>query len=552
MQTYETFDRRYRIVQELGSGSEGQVFLALYVPTEEFRAVKKIRTGGGFACRELEMMKQLHNEHLPRVIDVITNGACTYLVMEHVRGSGMDRILSGGRCLTADQAEEAALQITDALCYLESRDPPVCHLDIKPSNLIRRPDGCIMLVDFGAAWKEQLDRPGMGTDGYAAPEQYIAGRMPDTRADIYGLGAVLYRMMAGKTWSPVLRGSRIPNCPEEFGNLIAKCLQTDPEDRFRSAEELRMELVRLRKMKKRKERRIRILGALAVALPAAAFGTCVLPASIDLSGDPEWNYESLLKEAEISGESESRQYYRKAVFMNPARSDAYLKYLEDAGSDGILSAEEDIFLRELLHSIELGMDETCEDALRKDPDAYGETALRIGLLYWYCSQETDSRRIASGWFSRAVEAGTDTGTAECGDWLETARLYEKLASFTGTEAAERKDGQEAEAALRYWEILGELTEQTDRFGSPFMELDFCSDALTRISFLCRDLELAGAGPGEQTEMIRKLIQKTREIRGTPEEEKTLRIRRARAEEAALFALTAVDDLERAESVRKKK
>ena len=43
MQTYETFDRRYRIVQELGSGSEGQVFLALYVPTEEFRAVKNWR-----------------------------------------------------------------------------------------------------------------------------------------------------------------------------------------------------------------------------------------------------------------------------------------------------------------------------------------------------------------------------------------------------------------------------------------------------------------------------------------------------------------------------
>ena len=152
MHTSKLSDARYRIIEKLGEGSEGSVFLALYLPTEEFRAVKKIRTGEDTdACRELEMMKHLRCEHLPRIIDVLREGTYTYLVMEHVRGTGMDKVLGQGRSVRQEQVMDAALQITDALCYLESRDPPVCHLDIKPSNLIRRPDGRIMLVDFGAA-----------------------------------------------------------------------------------------------------------------------------------------------------------------------------------------------------------------------------------------------------------------------------------------------------------------------------------------------------------------------------------------------------------------
>ena len=110
MQAKEMFDERYRVIDRLGAGSEGEVFLTLYVPTEEFRAVKKIRTGENESfCRELEMLKGLRCGHLPRIIDVLPKGEYTYLVMEHVRGTSVDRILAGGRNVTQEQALEAAL-----------------------------------------------------------------------------------------------------------------------------------------------------------------------------------------------------------------------------------------------------------------------------------------------------------------------------------------------------------------------------------------------------------------------------------------------------------
>ena len=239
MQAEEMFDERYRVIDRLGAGSEGEVFLTLYVPTEEFRAVKKIRTGENESfCRELEMLKGLRCGHLPRIIDVLPKGEYTYLVMEHVRGTSVDRILAGGRNVTQEQTLEAALQITEALCYLERRDPPVCHLDIKPSNLIRKPDGRFVLVDFGAAWKEKTCRPGKGTDGYAAPEQYDPQAVTDVRSDIYGLGAVMYRMLSGKTWSKQMYGSCVPNCCEEFGRIIGRCLEQDMSMRYESASDV--------------------------------------------------------------------------------------------------------------------------------------------------------------------------------------------------------------------------------------------------------------------------------------------------------------------------
>ena len=552
MYTSKLSDARYRIIEKLGEGSEGSVFLALYLPTEEFRAVKKIRTGEDTAaCRELEMMKHLRCEHLPRIIDVLREGTYTYLVMEHVRGTGMDKVLGQGRSVRQEQVMDAALQITDALCYLESRDPPVCHLDIKPSNLIRRPDGRIMLVDFGAAWKKKMPKAGMGTDGYAAPEQYDEQGTTDVRTDIYALGAVLYRMLTGRTCSRVLKGSQIPNCCGPLAAVIRKCMENRPEDRFQSAKALRKQLVQLRRKERRKELRVRVLGALAIALPAAAFGTSALPASMDLSKDPEWNYESLLEEAKVCSEAESRQYYMRAVFMNPGRGDAYLQYLEDAGADGEFSAGEDLFWRDLLHTVELGKDLTNEEELAADPDSYGQVALQTGLLYWYCSAGEDSRRIARGWFDKAVRAGECPGCSP-GDeegWLKSARLYKAMASALQLSAERSVRGSDPENMHRYWKVTEELMRRAPGLGSPLLELEFYREALSDLTFLCTDLETAGIDTGRQTRRIRSLLDGARNVSGSAAQMKQIEVLKAEAEDAGALALTAVGNREREEKNR---
>ena len=360
------------------------------------------------------------------------------------------------------------------------------------------------------------------------------------RTDLYGLGAVLYRMLSGKTWSKTLYGSRVPNCSEEFGRIVSRCLEPGRDRRYGSASELRRDLALLRRRENFRHIRIRILGALAIAFPAAAFGTSVLPASMNLSARHEWDYESLLKEAQVCGEEEARSCYRRAIFLDPGRSDAYLHFLEDAGSDGQLTAEEDVFLRELLHMVVLGTDRTCEEVLAEDIREYGQTALKIALLYWYCSEGEDGRRIASGWFSRAAGAGEGLSFREQSSclWYRTACLYRELVQSRAGGAAD------PETIRRYWDLQTELALATQNLESPRMRLEWVRDTLTDLSFLSADLERAGISISEQRQRVRELMDAAKAITGLPGVKMELSELEEEAGNAASLALEALQNRER--------
>lgn len=516
---------KYRLVRRLGKGGEGSVYLAIHLQTEMFWAVKEIPlkqdAQGRYNCHELQMMKQLKMRHLPQIIDVIQSGESVFLVMEHVRGISLDVRIRDGKVLSYEEVMDTAEQVTEALCYLESRERPVCHLDIKPSNLIRRPDGLIKLVDFGSAWKEREQLMQTGTEGYAAPEQYQTGVKPDVRADIYALGASLYRMLSGRIWTSSPEHGSVPNCPQQMSDLILRCLREDPSERFQSAASLRKELSGIRTRERREKGRVRLLGALAMALPAAALCMRILPSAIDLSADESWNYEKLLREATVVSEEESREYYRKAVFMDSKRSEAYLKYLEDVCQDGIFSEEEERFLRDLLHSVRPGTDQTFEELLREEPQAYTASALQIGLSYWYQSPREDCRRIAMGWFEKTIEAADEAieeQTKTEGDPLlteehkEMAGLYLQLGTVLekmNVPAQEDTPGH----AEEYWEDLGRILEVTKdgvRQDDPLTQMKFSLEALHTLTFLAGDLTRAGISREEQTDRIRELERRSRE------------------------------------------
>ena len=549
MQVGEILAGKYRLMKRLGEGGEGSVFLAIHMQTEMFWAVKEIRVGqdagGGSSCHELQMMKSLKNRHLPQIIDVLQQEDCIYLVMEHVRGIPMNHRLRNMGQLSCREVQDVAEQVTEALCYLESRDPPVVHLDIKPSNLIRRPDGLIKLVDFGSAWKEKEQVRRMGTDGYAAPEQYLTdAEVPDVRTDIYALGATLYRMICGRT-RPLGRCPEcIPQCLPQMSDLILKCLMEDPSQRFQSASALRDELIRIRRKEKRERGRVQFLGALAMALPVSALCLQILPSAIDLSADESWDYEKLIREASVVSEEESREYYRQAVFLEPERSDAYLKFLSDAQADGLFSEEEETFLRDTLHTVRFGGNQTYEELLSENPEAYLETALQIGLAYWYDCQREDSMRIATGWFEKALEgAGRDAEQGDREEAWSDAEQRDMEEISPGTEPSDREgDGPETEPgdgnrekrekaalylrlgtvleklhsqgredtsadALEYWENLRGILEMTGHQSiqeDPLMQLKLSRDSLTTLAFLAGDLARAGIGSDEQMARIREL------------------------------------------------
>ena len=147
MREGEILAGKYRLVRQLGKGGEGSVYLAIHLQTEMFWAIKEIRLQQGAdredCCHELQMMKSLKMRHLPQIIDVLRTSDSVCLVMEHVRGVSLEDRIRGGKALSYEEVRDTAEQVAETLCYLESREKPVCHLDIKPSNLIRRPDGLI-------------------------------------------------------------------------------------------------------------------------------------------------------------------------------------------------------------------------------------------------------------------------------------------------------------------------------------------------------------------------------------------------------------------------
>ena len=509
MKAGEILAGKYKLVRCLGEGGEGSVFLAIHLQTEMFWAIKEIHTGQGrnetYACHELQMMKRLKMRHLPEIIDVLQTEESVFLVMEHVRGIPLDRRIKNAQLLTAEEVLDVAEQVTEALCYLEKQDPPVCHLDIKPSNLIRRPDGLIKLVDFGSAWKEKEQIKRMGTEGYAAPEQYRTdGAKPDVRTDLFGLGATLFRMISGNRWSYGMRRSCVPNCPPQLSDTILRCLKEDPSQRFQSAAALKLELKKIRKKERVRKGRFQLLASLAIALPASALCLRILPSAIDLSADESWNYEKLIREAGVVSEEESREYYRKAVFLEPQRSDAYLRFLLDAQTDGSFSQEEELFLRDVLHSVRPGSDMTFEELLAENPDPYLETAFQIGLAYWYNSPRQDRRRIAMGWFEKAVEASADTQASErTKESRKKAEAYLRLG--TVLEKIRQAPGEDMGMnAVSYWEELNRILkpDQADRtFEDPLILLKLCLDSLQTITFLAGDL----AGAGIDTQKISRMI-----------------------------------------------
>lgn len=526
MQTGEVLAGKYRLTRRLGKGGEGSVYLAVHLQTEMFWAIKEIpwkeEETDGAVCHELQMMKQLKNRHLPQIIDVLRQGESVFLVMEHVRGIPMDRRLKRDQVLSFREVRDVAEQVTETLCYLESRPRPVCHLDIKPSNLILQPDGLIRLVDFGSAWKEKEQRKRTGTDGYAAPEQYREDSPePDVRTDIYGLGATLYRMVTGRIWSEASREEGIPDCPAEWSGLILKCLREDPDQRYQSAALLRDAMGRLRKKEKRERGRRQFLAALAMAFPSAALCISILPSTIDLSADESWNYEKLISEAAVVSAEESYSFYRRAVFLEPDRSDAYLHFLSDAQMDGDLSEEEEIFLRDMLHTVRPGTESTYEELLAAKPSAYLETALEIALAYWYSSSREDSRRIALGWFDKALEAGEnleedsgqdlpgrgdDSGREKAEEQKREAELYCALGKALEKIRSPKENGGPS-GALEYWENLNRILE-AQKNGSglkePFTRLRFIKESLDTITFLAADLGRSGISKEEINRRIREL------------------------------------------------
>jgi serine/threonine protein kinase len=258
---------RYEIVRRIGGGGMGAVYLARDRNLgDQPRAVKEMiqsnidesqheKAINDFK-RESMLLASLEHSSIPTIYDYFYDDAAArfYLVMKYISGGDFLarlRNAPGGR-IDEKTVTDWACQVADVLEYLHRRNPPIIYRDLKPANLmIDGNSGRVMLIDFGIArWVTTQEKgvTAVGTMGYAPPELF-SGKV-EPRSDIYSLGATMFHLLTGSDPqdNPLLifdfnknpRPRQLaPSLSNEMESILMRAVSYKPEDRFRSAAELR-------------------------------------------------------------------------------------------------------------------------------------------------------------------------------------------------------------------------------------------------------------------------------------------------------------------------
>ncbi len=274
----------YELIEEIGSGGGGRVYLAIHKRLNKKVILKadkrKLTTREDLLRREVDVLKNLSNSYIPQVYDFFVEDGVVYTVMEYIDGESLDKPLKRGERFQQAKVIKWAIQLLTALEYLHEPvhgNPPrgYVHSDIKPANLMRRLNDDISLIDFNIALALGEEHAVGGSAGYASPELYSYGSssgsvssdsdstateesdktsketeknssvhkkvMPDVRSDIYSVGATLYHLLSGirpaKSAYDVVPLS-VKDFSPELVKIVMKALNPNPDLRYQSASEM--------------------------------------------------------------------------------------------------------------------------------------------------------------------------------------------------------------------------------------------------------------------------------------------------------------------------
>ena len=258
----------FRIEARLHDGGMATVWRVTR-PDSSFPLVMKVPRFGnrddpaaivGFET-ETAILPRLAGPHVPRFVSSGDFDEQPYLAMEYIPGPTLERQRAAAP-LAAGEVADIGARIADALHDLHRQQ--VAHLDLSPDNIVFRPGGEAVLLDFGFACHRQLpdllaeefDRP-LGTAAYMAPEQVLGVRC-DPRSDLFALGAILYALATGQSpfGAPdTPRGLRrrliveatppraiLKDCPAWLQEIVLRCLEIDPALRYQNAAQLTADL----------------------------------------------------------------------------------------------------------------------------------------------------------------------------------------------------------------------------------------------------------------------------------------------------------------------
>jgi len=469
-------DGKYKILNEIGHGGMSTVYLAINEKANKTWAVKEVRKTihNNFEIRkqsllvETDLLKKLKHPNLPSIVDVIDSDENFLIVMDYIEGNTLERLMSEEGAQPQEKVVEWALQLCDVLGYLHTRPNPIVYRDMKPSNIMLKSDGSVVLIDFGTAreYKEQnvADTICLGTQGYASPEQFGGMGQTDARTDIYCLGATLYHLVTGHNPSeppyemyPITKWN--PSLSTGLERIIQKCTQKNPDDRYQTANELRYELEHYHDLEIQAQRKYRI--KMRIFGIAAGLSILCIAGSIGFqsaaSNKQSDAYQVLLDMAEIAADPvEACKMYMEAIAIDETKADAYHKFYTRAIEDGVFSdAEEDLLLK-----LSISSHQYLQSFQEKNTAEYADFCYEIGNAYWYYYEhEENMQSRAVSWFQTAK--GYYENNASKAAEYRRCTLYVELGTFYKNVIISQIDGTDPGMYGEYWRKLKELKALND-------------------------------------------------------------------------------------------
>ena len=238
----QILDEKYEIIKVLGRGGMCTVYLCKNNRLGNFWAVKEVDSQWKDKIdflAEPNILKNLSHIGIIRIIDIFYEDDNLYIVEDYIEGKTLKEHVDSNGALSSELVCDISLQLCSILGYLHSFNPPIIYRDLKPANIMIKPNNKIVLIDFGIArtYKENQEGDTMilGSMGYIAPEQLVNAQS-NAQTDIYSLGATMFFMLTGKSISfnsELMDEANYPeNVAKSLVSVIQKASATEPKRRY--------------------------------------------------------------------------------------------------------------------------------------------------------------------------------------------------------------------------------------------------------------------------------------------------------------------------------